>query len=144
MLHGDIVSIKRFIILISLVFASAQTTALDMVEGEWELLVKQNVSGMPMGIPPVHIRECFTEADPIPTSFLNARNCDVIEQRVVHRTVHYRINCFTEHGSVINKGKIRFGSRKITGNSKTDLGDVAGKTTVLRYKFTGRRIGECR
>jgi len=115
-----------------------------MVEGEWELVVKQNVSGMPVGIPETHYRECFTEADPIPTSFLKARSCDILEQRVVHRTVHYKINCFTENGSIINEGKIRFGSRKITGNSKTDLGDVAGKTTVLRYKFTGRRIGECR
>ena len=137
-------SIARFILIASLILSSTQTTALDMVEGEWELLVKQNVSGMPVGIPPVHVRECFTEEDPIPTSFLKARNCSVIDQRVVYRTVHYRLNCFTEHGSIINEGKIRFGSRKITGSSKTDLGDVAGKTTVLRYKFTGRRMGECR
>jgi hypothetical protein len=134
---------KRILVLLLMLLLSNQLTALDMVEGEWELVVKQNVSGMPVGIPATHYRECFTEADPIPTSFLNASSCDVIEQRVVHRTVHYRINCFTEHGSVINEGKIRFGSRKITGSSKTDLGDVAGKTTVLRYKFKGRRIGEC-
>ena len=130
--------------MLPLIFSATQTTALDMVEGEWELVVKQNVSGMPVGIPPTHYRECFTEADPIPTSFLKARSCDIIDTRVVHRTVHYRINCFTENGSIINEGKIRFGSRKISGNSKTDLGDIAGKRSVLRYKFTGRRIGECR
>lgn len=135
---------KRLFVVLTLFFISAQISALDMVEGEWELKVKQNISGMPVGIPVTHYRECFTEADPIPTSFLKARNCQVIDQRVVHRTVHYRINCFTENGSIINEGKIRFGSRKITGKSKTDLGEVAGKTSVLRYKFTGRRIGECR
>lgn len=136
-------SIKHLIIILSLSVVSNQSTALDMVEGEWELKVKQNVSGMPVGIPPTHYRECFTEADPIPTSFLKASNCEIIEQRVVYRTVHYRINCFTENGSIINEGKIRFGSRKITGSSKTDLGEVAGRNSVLRYKFTGRRIGEC-
>jgi len=136
--------ITRFFVVSCLIFSSAQLMALDMVEGEWELVVKQNVSGMPVGIPPVHVRECFTEDDPIPTSFLNARNCTVIDQRVVYRTVHYRINCFTEHGSIINEGKIRFSPRKIKGSSKSDLGDVAGKTTVLRYKFEGRRVGECR
>lgn len=141
---GNTVFIKRLIIFISLVFSSAHTIALEIVEGEWELVVKQGISGMPVGVPPIHIRECFTDADPIPTSFLNARNCDVIEQRVVYRTVHFRVNCFTEHGSIINEGKIHFGPRKITGNSQTNLGDVAGKKTVLSYKFTGRRIGECR
>jgi hypothetical protein len=137
------VLIKRSVLLLLLIFSSGQLSALDMVEGEWELVVKQNVSGMPVGLPPVHYRECITEDDPIPTSFLKARSCDIIEQRVVHRTVHYKINCFTENGPVINIGKIHFGPRKITGSSKTDLGDVAGKTTVLRYRFTGRRIGTC-
>ncbi|MGD8784154.1 MAG: hypothetical protein PVF28_00305 [Thioalkalispiraceae bacterium] len=135
--------IRRFLIFSVLLLTSLQLNALEMVEGEWELVVKQNVSGMPVGIPPTHHRECFTEADPIPTSFLKARSCDVIEQRVVYRTVHYKINCFTENGSVINEGKIRFGARKISGSSKTNLGDVAGRNTVLRYKFKGRRIGEC-
>jgi len=143
-MYGDIVSIKRLFLVLSLSLTSTQGVALDMVEGEWELEVKQTVSGMPIRIPAMHYRECFTEADPIPTSFLKARNCDVIDQRVVYRTVHYRINCFTENGSMINEGKIRFGSRKISGDSKTDLGDVAGRNSVLRYKFTGRRIGECR
>ena len=111
-----------------------QVSALDLTEGEWELEVKQTVSGMPVANPPISIRECFTEADPIPTSFLNARSCHVMEQRVRHRTVYYKVNCFTEHGSVINEGKIRFGNFKITGSSKTDLGDVAirGKAEVIK------------
>lgn len=117
--------------------------SLEFPEGEWELEVKYNISGMPIANPPELHRECFSVEDPIPTSFLRARSCDIIDKRVRHRTVYYRINCFTEHGSVINQGKIRFGSFKITGSSTTELGDVAGKRSTLRYKFTGRRIGEC-
>jgi hypothetical protein len=141
---GGSVFMKRWSFVLFMLVWSAQASALEMVEGEWELLVKQTISGMPVGVPPTYYRECFTQADPIPTSFLKARSCDVIDQKVVHRTLHFRINCFTENGSVINEGKIRFGSRKISGSSKTDLGDVAGRNSVLRYKFTGRRIGECR
>ena len=137
-------SISKATFCLLFILFSSQSLALDMNEGEWELVVKQNVSGMPVGTAPVHIRECFTEQDPIPTSFLNARSCSVLEQRTRHRTVYYKLSCFTEHGSVINEGKIRFSSFKISGDSKTDLGDLAGKTTVMRYKFTGRRVGECR
>lgn len=124
--------------------STSQVVALDVVEGEWELTVRHTVSGMPIANPPVHYRECFTERDPIPTSFLEAKNCDVIDQHSRGRTLYYRLSCFTEHGSIINEGQIRFGSFKISGKSKSDLGDVAGKNTVLRYKFTGRRLGECR
>jgi hypothetical protein len=122
---------------------SANVLALEITPGEWELTVKQNVSGMPVGVPTQKHRECFSDDDPIPTSFLKARQCDVIEQRVRHRTVYFKVNCFTEHGSIINEGKIKFSSLKVSGDSKTDLGEVAGRTSVLRYKFTGRRIGEC-
>jgi len=132
-----------FLGVLALFSFSPLVLALEINEGQWKLEVKQTVSGMPSGVPKTFYTECFTESDPIPTSFLNASNCSVMEQRVVHRTVHYKLNCYTEHGSIINEGKIRFGSFKISGKSKTDLGDVAGKTTVLRYKFTGRRMGEC-
>ena len=130
-------------LLILFLFATINSVfAVDMVEGEWELKVKYTVSGMPVANPAEHYRECITHEDLIPTSFLNARNCEVIEQRERHRTIYFRINCFTEHGSVINEGQIRFGSMRISGKSKTDLGDVAGRPKIMRYKFTGRRIGE--
>ena len=133
----------RFLPGIVLALCLGNAHAFDMVEGEWELEVKYTVSGMPIANPAEHYRECFTREDPIPTSYLNARQCQVIEQHTRHRTVFFKLSCLTEHGSVINEGKIRFGSMKITGDSKIDLGDVAGKTTVMRYKFTGRRLGEC-
>ncbi len=131
------------LIIVILISFTGKALALEVTAGEWELTVKQNVSGMPVGVPTQKYRECFSDDDPIPTSFLKARQCDVIEQRVRHRTVYYKINCFTEHGSVINEGKIRFSSFKISGTSKTDLGEVGGRPTILGYKFTGRRMGEC-
>ena len=135
--------LRYSLILAMLTGFSANVMALEITPGEWELTVKQNVSGMPIGVPTQKHRECFSDDDPIPISFLKARQCDVIKQHVRHRTVYFKINCFTENGSIINEGKIKFSSQKISGDSKTDLGEVAGLATVLGYKFTGRRIGEC-
>lgn len=132
----------RLLVLLCLLVTN-NSHAFEMVEGEWELTVKYTVSGMPIAIPAEHYRECFTQEDPIPTSFLNAHSCQVIEQRARHRTVFFRLSCFADNGSFINEGKIHFSSMKIRGDSKTDLGDVAGKTTTMRYKFTGRRLGDC-
>jgi len=136
--------LKRFnILLLSLISLSSSVSALEVAAGEWEIKVNQYVSGMPIGIPEQTHRECFSDEDPLPTSFLKARSCDVIKQKVRHRTITYKVNCFTEHGSIINEGKIRFSSFKFSGSSKTDLGKIAGRPNTLGYKFTGRRIGEC-
>ncbi len=134
----------RYVFLLVVFFGlNSYVSALEVTAGEWEITVKQYVSGMPVGVPEQKYRECFSDDDPIPTSFLKARQCDVIKQHVRHRTVYYKVNCFTEHGSIINEGKIRFSSFKISGSSKTDLGKIAGRPNTLGYKFTGRRIGEC-
>jgi hypothetical protein len=126
-----------------LLFMYHPAAAVDMVEGEWELTVKHTVGGMPINHPDQHFIECFTQTDPIPTSYLQARSCQILEQNELHRTVSFKLNCMTENGPIINEGKIHFSSLKISGESKTDLGDVAGKTSVLRYRFTGRRLGDC-
>jgi len=135
--------IRYSLFLVLLASLNNNALALEVMAGEWEITVKQTVGGMPIGIPEQKHRECFSDSDPIPTSFLKARSCDVIKQKVRHRTVYYKVNCFTENGTIINEGKIRFSSLKISGSSKTDLGKVAGRPTIMGYKFTGRRIGEC-
>lgn len=117
--------------------------AIEFQGGEWELSVRQFVNGMPASRAPTVYRECLTPASPIPTSYLRAQRCDVLEQRDRHRTVFYKISCYTDNGSQINEGQIRFGSLKITGDSKSEIGQVAGRPMVMHYKFEGRRLGEC-
>jgi hypothetical protein len=130
---------------ITLVYMLSSITAyaLDFKEGEWELTVKQGVKGMPSGMGAMTWRECLTQSRPIPTVYLQARSCDVLDQHVVYRTLRYKLSCYTEHGSLTNEGKIHFGGLKFTGDSKSDVGDVAGKNILVRYKFEGRRIGDC-
>ena len=134
---------KAYLFIVSFMLLTSSVDAVEIAEGEWELTVKYTMSGMPISNSEERYRECFTQEDPIPTSFLNARNCQIIDQHTRYRTVYYRLNCFTEHGSIINEGKIHFTSMKINGDAKTDLGEVAGRNSVLRYKFTGRRLGDC-
>ena len=118
--------------------------AIEFTEGEWELSVRQGVKGMPTGMGVTTWRECLTQSNPIPTQYLQARSCDVLDQHAVYRTIKYKMSCYGEHGTFFNEGKIHFVANKVTGDSKSDIGDVAGQHIVVRYKFEGRRIGECR
>lgn len=117
--------------------------ALDFTSGEWELVVRQSVKGMPSGMGTVQVRECLTHENPIPKLYLQARNCEVLESHAVYHTLHYKMSCYSDNGTFTNEGKIHFGSFRIDGNSKSDMAAVAGQNMVIRYKFEARRVGDC-
>lgn len=122
---------------------TASVFAQDFRAGEWEFEVRHTISGMPSRVPAKKYRQCLTKDNPIPTVFLQARSCKVLEQKQRHYRITYRINCFTEHGTLINEGMLRIGPVKMSGTSKSDLGDAVGRNSVIRYKFRGRYIGQC-
>lgn len=128
---------------ISSLGASSLALAANLQAGEWELSVRQSVKGMPRGMGVVEWRECLTQAKPIPTRYLQVQSCDVYESHSLYHTLHYKMSCFGEHGTFVNAGKIRFNSFKLDGDSKSEIGKVEGVSMVVRYKFQGRRVGDC-
>lgn len=134
---------QLFIFTVTYLSASLSAYALEFREGEWELVVSQSVKGMPAGMGETQWRECLSKSNPVPTLYLQARSCDMLEQHAVYRTLRYKMSCYTDHGTLTNEGKIHFGDFKVSGNSKSDVGEVAGEKTVVRYRFEGRRIGDC-
>lgn len=131
-----------FITLVSL-FISMRASALEFKEGEWEFSVRQGIKGMPSAIGVTVWRECLSQEHPIPTLYLQAQSCDVLEQHAVYRTLRYKLSCYTEHGTITNEGKIHFGDMEVKGDSKSNFGDVAGRNMVVRYKFEAKRLGNC-
>jgi len=128
----------------ALLCSTAVHAAIDLKAGEWEFTVRYTISGMPSNTTPQKFRQCLSADDPIPTVFLQARSCSIIEQDVQYRTLRYKLNCFTQDGTLINEGKVRYNGARASGTSKSDLGSVAGRNSVLRYKFEGRFLGSCR
>lgn len=120
-----------------------QVFADNLHDGEWELRVRQSVPGLPTGMAELRWRECLSSTHLIPTTYLQASSCDVLSQHMVYHTLHYKLSCFGKHGTFTNKGQIHFGRLRLSGNSKSDTGSVAGQNTVVRYRFTGQRIGLC-
>jgi hypothetical protein len=126
---------------VALFVMPAMLMASSFTPGEWEFEVRYTMSGVPTGVPEQTFRECLQQ--PVPTVFLQARSCEYLQVKQRGRTVHYRVNCFTENGTLINEGSVRYSGSNARGSSRSDLGDVAGRNSVLRYKFTGRYLGTC-
>jgi hypothetical protein len=130
--------------LFTFLFLSATTvSAMDFRQGEWEFVVRQSVKGMPAGMGATEWRECLTQAKPMPTMYLQAHSCDVLVSHAVYHTLHYKLSCYTDHGSLMNEGQVHFGNFRMDGKAKSDVGDVAGEQMVVRYQFSGRRVGDC-
>jgi len=129
---------------VSLLALATPARALDFKPGNWKLVLTQSVKGMPGGFQRIEWQECLTKSDPIPKAYLNASGCQVLEQKMVYRTLHYKMSCYSEHGTLTNVGKIHFGDFRISGSSKSDMGVVDGQNMIVRYKFQGRRVGDCR
>lgn len=117
--------------------------AMDFQDGEYEIVVRQGVKGLPGGMGKLKWRECLTKDKPIPTQYLQANSCDVLELKTVYHTLHYKMSCFNENGTIVNAGRIYLGNTQLSGKSKSEAGGVPGESIMVRYKFRGRRIGNC-
>ena len=115
----------------------------DFQHGEWEFSVKYTISGMPVRVPTQKFRQCMKD-NTAPTVFLQAQSCDVLELSERHQTIRYKVNCFTDNGTLVNEGKLHITGGRMRGTSKSDLGDAAGRNSVIRYKFTGKYLGACK
>lgn len=133
----------RIIILSVLLSKSFLVMAANFTDGVYEIVVTQGMKGMPGGMGSYRWRECLASDKPMPTKYLQAQSCDVLELKTLYRTVHYKLSCFNPNGSFINEGKLRFSGTQINGKSKSNMGAVDGESMVMRYKFRGRRIGNC-
>lgn len=117
--------------------------AMDFRDGVYEISVSQGVKGMPGGVGRFTLRECLTGDKPIPKKYLQGQSCDVLESKTLYHTMHYKLSCFNVHGTFGNEGQLHFSNTQIYGKSKSIMSAVDGISMVVRYKFRGRRIGNC-
>jgi hypothetical protein len=132
------------LVLLSTLIPMVAWSADFVAGGEWEFVVTQDISGLPVGNPAMHYQECLRDDQPIPKAFLQASSCEVASLKTLYHTVTWKMTCDTVNGRVYNEGKINFQSLKASGESRSYAGNSLGRDTTVRYHFTARRLGECR
>lgn len=127
----------------ALLTVSLAAQAMDFQTGEYEIAVSQGIRGLPGGMGSMKWRECLTIDKPIPSRYLQVDSCDVLELKTAYRTLQYKMSCFNEKGTIVNVGRIHLGQSQLSGKSKSEVSGEPGESIVVRYKFRGRRIGNC-
>ncbi len=135
--------IRHFCVSIMVVMISVlPASALQMNPGNYEIVATAEMPGMPGGMPPQTMRQCLTEADPVPDASAGAQGCKVTDMKTEGDTVSYTMECNQQGMQMKTTGTMTFRGDTFEGTSQTDMGPSAGGM-VVTTKISGKRIGNC-
>jgi hypothetical protein len=134
------------LLLMSGLWAAAPALAdLSMKEGKWETTSETVMEGMPYQMPAQKIVHCVTTKDVVPVTGERRESCKILSQNIKGNTVTYKMKCADKEGTTEIEGESTYADNGASykGNTSMRLTDKQGKTTNMKVKVAGRRIGEC-
>jgi hypothetical protein len=139
------IGVSSFLILSGLWAAGLARADLDMKEGKWETTSEAVTEGMPYQMPTQKTAHCVTRKDMIPMSSEDKERCKIISQNIRGNTITYKMRCTDKDGTAEIEGESTYADNgnSYRGTSSMKVTDRKGKTTNMKMKVAGRRIGEC-
>jgi hypothetical protein len=116
--------------------------ALDLQDGLYEITSKVEIPGMPSSMPPVILKQCLTQKDPVPEQSSAGQECRVKEVKTEGNTVSWTMDCTQQGNRMQGKGSMTFQGDRFTGKSEMIMGPQAGNMLIIT-RTEGKRIGAC-
>jgi hypothetical protein len=137
--------VSSLLILLGLWATGLARADLDMKEGKWETTSEAVMEGMPYQMPAQKTTHCVTKKDMVPMRSEDKERCKIISQNIKGNTITYKMRCTDKDGTAEIEGESTYADNGASykGNSSMKVTDKKGKTTNMKMKVAGRRIGEC-
>ena len=126
--------------------------AADMKPGLWEVVIKMEVPGMPMAMPPMTTKQCLT-AEQIakredklvhPASRDPSEKCELKSHERRGNTMTMTMSCTASQGTSQVKGRMIFDSpTAYHGEFDVQAAVEDGRTMHMTQHFEGKRTGDC-
>lgn len=113
----------------------------DIREGQWEIITKMEIPGMPTSIPPVKNTQCLTDKDFVPENSQQGQECTFAETKVTGNTVTWTMECEGPGGRMKGTGEITYGGDTFKGTMKIQMPQ---ENMEMTSHMDGRRIGDCK
>lgn len=115
-----------------------------MQPGLWEVTTRMEMTGMPVKMPPITIRHCYTRQDldkgsNVPQS--DDRNCKVKDYKLKGDTATWNIVC-TGKNAMTGAGTMTVKSTSYTGKMQFTMKDGESANAVTH--LSGKRVGDCK
>lgn len=122
---------------ISFISGCADANEPNIKAGEWKWTMTMEMAGMQM--PPVSYSSCITKEDFVPQQSNPNQQCKVLKNKVTKNSVEWEIECKSEEGTSLSKGKMTYNGSTAKGEI-----DVIVQGMTMKSKITGKRIGACK
>ena len=128
-----------FITTLNVFFLSGSITASEpnIKAGEWKWTMTMEMAGMQM--PPVSYSSCITKKDLVPQQSNLDQQCKMLKNKTTNNSVEWEVECKSEAGKSISKGKMTYSGSTAKGNI-----DIITQGMTMKSKITGIRVGNCK
>jgi leucyl aminopeptidase (aminopeptidase T) len=126
---------------LSLIGTPANSAAINMNDGRWEITTQMEMADVPFPMPAMTYTTCLTKDDMIPTQNAEAEkgNCKMLSQKIHDNTVEWTVLCDSEQGKSTNTGTITYHGDSFEGMMHLNMPGMG----AVKQKMTGKRIGNC-
>jgi len=133
----------------TLLSAPAHAAAPNMKEGLWEITTKMEMPGMPGGMKPQVMQQCFTKKDlddPRKTAPSGGdpkdNRCQMTDYKMQGNTATWNMACKGED-AMTGSGSITYSGTSYTGTNKMSM-KRGGNVQTMTTHYNGKHIGDCK
>lgn len=133
----------------ALVSAPAHAAAPNMKDGLWEITVKMDMPGMPAGMKPQVMQQCFTKKDledPRKTAPSGGdpkdNRCQMTDYKMQGNTATWNMACKGED-AMTGSGSMTYSGTSYSGTNKMTM-KRGGQAQNMTMNYSGRHLGECK
>jgi hypothetical protein len=136
-----------FVLVLFVAVAPLAAAPAAMQEGNWELTMKMEMTGMPFPMPPVTVNHCYTKEDvkdsknTIPSTSKKKDDCETKDVKVVGNKVTWKVQC--KDGST-GSGEMESKQASYNGMMTMEQPDKKGGKSKIVYHMSGKRTGDCK
>jgi len=126
-----------------LVLLPAAILAADGIRpGMWEITSSMEVPGMPMGMPPTTIKQCYTKQDVKDEKKVIGRdkNCTVTDLKRSGNKVVWKMKCTGRNAGTFSGESVFSGDSYVSSMKMESSGGNGG---TMNMKVKGKRVGAC-
>jgi len=125
----------------------AHAAAPNMREGMWEITMKMEMAGMPGGMPPQTVKQCFTKKDTEnPEKFAQSgpgsERCQISNYQLKGNTASWDMACKGPE-EMTGSGTITFSGDSYAGTNRMSM-KSGGQTQNMTMQYSGKRVGDCK
>ncbi|HEY3445228.1 MAG TPA: DUF3617 family protein [Myxococcales bacterium] len=108
--------------------------------GNWQMTMQVDSENLPMKLPPMTVEQCLTEEQMVPQTQQANQTCKPASPKITGNTVTWTVDCVDKTGTP-TKGT---GKATYTSESFDGAMDIKSGTMQLKYKLSGKRLGDCK